>query len=128
MVGIVVNKYAELGTLRKEILKALADLDNLVNRRFKSCFPRKILLFKFPFMVALTLRTFGIFDNRQVVLTAKNVRHFTEFAPCSFGNLPPDYIPSQKSCPCRNLHCLRLCDYAHGSNLHERQAHTDTRH
>ena len=34
MVGIVVNQYAEIGALRKEILKVLADLDNLVDSSF----------------------------------------------------------------------------------------------
>jgi len=35
VVGIVVNQYPEISTLRKEILKVLTDLDNLVNGSFK---------------------------------------------------------------------------------------------
>ena len=55
MVGIVVNQYAEIGALRKEILKVLADLDNLVNCSFKLFFPRQILLVKLPLPMTLTL-------------------------------------------------------------------------
>ena len=55
MVGIVVNQYAEIGTLRKEILEVLADLDNLVDSSFKLFLPRKILLVKLPLPMALTL-------------------------------------------------------------------------
>ena len=55
VVGIVVNQYAEISTLCKEILKILADLDNLVNGSFKLFFPRKILLVKLPLPMALTL-------------------------------------------------------------------------
>ena len=55
VVGIVVNQYAEIGALRKEILKVLTDLDNLVNGSFKLFFPRKILLIKLPLPMALSL-------------------------------------------------------------------------
>ena len=41
----------------------------------------------------------------------------------AYGN-----TPFQRSCPCRNLRCLRShdCGYAHGRNA--RLKHTDTRH
>lgn len=55
MVGIVVHKYSEIGTFRKEILKVLTDLDNLVNGSFKLFFPRQILLVKLPLPMAFTL-------------------------------------------------------------------------
>ena len=55
MVGIVVNKYTEIGAFCKEILKALADLDNLINGSFKLFLPRKILLVKLPLPMALAL-------------------------------------------------------------------------
>ena len=55
MIGIVVRQYPEISALRKEIIKVLADLDNLVNGSFKLFLPRKILLVKLPFPMALTL-------------------------------------------------------------------------
>ena len=55
VVGIVVHQYPEIGALRKEILKVLTDLDNLVNGSFKLFFPRKILLIKLPLPMALSL-------------------------------------------------------------------------
>ena len=55
VVGIVVNQNPEISTFCKEILKVLADLDNLVNDSFKLLFPRKILLVKLPFPMALAL-------------------------------------------------------------------------
>ena len=39
VVGIVVHQYPEISALCKEILKVLADLDNLVNGSFKLFFP-----------------------------------------------------------------------------------------
>ena len=55
VVGIVVRQYPEIGALRMEILEVLADLYNLVNGSFKLFLPRKILLVKLPFPVALAL-------------------------------------------------------------------------
>ena len=55
VVGIVVNQNPEISALCKEILKVLADLDNLVNGSFKLFFPRQILLVKLPLPMAFTL-------------------------------------------------------------------------
>ena len=55
VVGIVINKYAEISALRKEILKVLTDLDNLVNSSFKLFLSRQVLLVKLPFPMALAL-------------------------------------------------------------------------